>query len=565
MTETAKPRRYHDLDALRAFAMLLGIVLHACMSFLPLPITVSANQDIYQDSPGYGWLLSAIHGFRMPLFFVVSGMFTALLWQKRGIGGLLRHRAFRIGVPLLIGLFTIVPVVFVFSIGFGRNIWSASAKGDEAYVRAFTAVRADLNKPMQAEGIPGNGSTPLHIAAASGQPAVAQILIDAGAQVDSRATDLVDGKPSHATPLHYAAFSFQPGIAGLLIESGADVNARDSNGGTPLDYALLSSDDAMAKQLIASGAKHGEELGEPGTVNSDALAKSDSAAVSAGDAEIDYLGNWIKGASIQIQLMAMLVFFPAFAHLWFLYYLLWLVFGFAALIWIARLIGFTSMPSLFSRFSTIVLVAVPLTFMCQLLMVQGFGPDTASGILPWPPTLAYYGVFFITGSILFMQNWHASLGKNFVFYLVAAAVLLPFGLAALEMRSSSFWMYQSIASLLSVLYAWCMILAMFGLFRRFGSAENSKVRYISDASYWIYLIHLPMVYWLQAELSDWMIPSLLKLSIISAVTFLLAIVSYHWLVRYTVIGAVLHGRKVRNGHVISTPSEPRLTAETNAC
>ena len=29
--------RYHDYDALRAFAMLLGIVLHGLMSFVELP------------------------------------------------------------------------------------------------------------------------------------------------------------------------------------------------------------------------------------------------------------------------------------------------------------------------------------------------------------------------------------------------------------------------------------------------------------------------------------------------------------------------------------------------
>ena len=34
MTEETLSKRWHDLDALRGFAMLLGIVLHAAMSFL---------------------------------------------------------------------------------------------------------------------------------------------------------------------------------------------------------------------------------------------------------------------------------------------------------------------------------------------------------------------------------------------------------------------------------------------------------------------------------------------------------------------------------------------------
>lgn len=40
-------KRYHDLDALRGFAMLLGIVLHGLMSFMPIPLPVP--QDINQS------------------------------------------------------------------------------------------------------------------------------------------------------------------------------------------------------------------------------------------------------------------------------------------------------------------------------------------------------------------------------------------------------------------------------------------------------------------------------------------------------------------------------------
>ena len=39
-------KRYHDLDALRAFAMLLGIALHGFCSFFPLPIWPA--QDAYK-------------------------------------------------------------------------------------------------------------------------------------------------------------------------------------------------------------------------------------------------------------------------------------------------------------------------------------------------------------------------------------------------------------------------------------------------------------------------------------------------------------------------------------
>ena len=56
-------KRYHDLDALRGFAMLLGIVIHALQSFIPIPIPV-APQDINQNPEIYGYVFN----IELPLF-----------------------------------------------------------------------------------------------------------------------------------------------------------------------------------------------------------------------------------------------------------------------------------------------------------------------------------------------------------------------------------------------------------------------------------------------------------------------------------------------------------------
>ena len=73
--------RYHDLDALRAVAMILGIALHGALSFVPFPWSV---QDSEQHEL-FGTFFFMIHGFRMPVFFVMSGFFTAMLWRRRGL------------------------------------------------------------------------------------------------------------------------------------------------------------------------------------------------------------------------------------------------------------------------------------------------------------------------------------------------------------------------------------------------------------------------------------------------------------------------------------------------
>lgn len=63
------PNRRHDLDALRAFAMLLGIALHAGLSFTGGPWMVQDSRP----SGLFHLLIGAVHGFRMPLFFLLSG------------------------------------------------------------------------------------------------------------------------------------------------------------------------------------------------------------------------------------------------------------------------------------------------------------------------------------------------------------------------------------------------------------------------------------------------------------------------------------------------------------
>ena len=131
-------KRYHDLDALRAFAMLLGIVLHGLLSFMPIPIWPA--QDIHQ-SPAYAFGLHAIHGFRMPLFFLVSGFFTAMLWRQRGLDALISHRARRILLPL--GIFGILFLPVIYGLMF-----YGFAKQEEVAARDGSTVEMDKSKEI---------------------------------------------------------------------------------------------------------------------------------------------------------------------------------------------------------------------------------------------------------------------------------------------------------------------------------------------------------------------------------------------------------------------------------
>ena len=124
-TRPASPR-FHELDALRAVAMLLGIVLHAFLFLIPEAWPIQ-----HPDPPAltYWIALNAIHGFRMPVFFLLSGFFTAMLWERRGLRQLALHRGKRIALPLALCCVTVIPVntwAFIggeFSIAFWPFYW----------------------------------------------------------------------------------------------------------------------------------------------------------------------------------------------------------------------------------------------------------------------------------------------------------------------------------------------------------------------------------------------------------------------------------------------------------
>jgi len=94
--------RLHALDALRAFALLSGIVLHATMSFMPGLAAVGFPAD-NSPSPSLQVLFYVIHVFRMSLFFVIAGFFSHLLFHRKGAARFLRDRVKRIFVPLVVG------------------------------------------------------------------------------------------------------------------------------------------------------------------------------------------------------------------------------------------------------------------------------------------------------------------------------------------------------------------------------------------------------------------------------------------------------------------------------
>jgi peptidoglycan/LPS O-acetylase OafA/YrhL len=119
--------RLHALDAVRAFALLAGIVLHATMSFfLPIPA-----QDVSQSAT-LGVLFFLIHTWRMTTFFMIAGLFARLVIVRRGTRGFIADRSKRILMPLFLGWIVFAPLTIA------ALIWGVTRSADPATIAAVT-------------------------------------------------------------------------------------------------------------------------------------------------------------------------------------------------------------------------------------------------------------------------------------------------------------------------------------------------------------------------------------------------------------------------------------------
>lgn len=89
--------RLHGLDGLRGAALLLGVVLHATLSFFPSQIWIVADDE---KSVWASVLFFIIHLFRMASFFLIAGLFGHMMLKRRGAMGFIKNRLIRIAGPL---------------------------------------------------------------------------------------------------------------------------------------------------------------------------------------------------------------------------------------------------------------------------------------------------------------------------------------------------------------------------------------------------------------------------------------------------------------------------------
>jgi len=230
-------------------------------------------------------------------------------------------------------------------------------------------------------------------------------------------------------------------------------------------------------------------------------------------------------------------------QLWFLYYLIMLYIVMLIVLGCSKLLKLkTVLPkakSIFKKPYAVLILSIPtiivLSFNKSLYV---FSPLT---LIPNAATLLYYFWFFSFGWYLFKNQdiiaTYSTWGQAYC--LIAILILYPIYFH-LQPHAKE-WQWHYLTLLLYPTAAWFFSLGILGLCKSFLDKANSVLRYLADASYWIYLIQIPIILSLQIYFFSVNLPMFLKLICIMVISTIIMLISYALLVRKTVIGALLNG------------------------
>jgi len=184
-----------------------------------------------------------------------------------------------------------------------------------------------------------------------------------------------------------------------------------------------------------------------------------------------------------------------------------------------------------------------ITFVLHLFIETSMVETSVSFILDLN-TFIFYFFFYLVGWILFKSKHLLVTMMRYDWIHIFLAILLA-TIQGLIIQNSSpeIILNSKTLMVLSSIIVWLFTFGITGLFIRYYSKYSRRMRYISDASYWVYLIHLPLTAILPAFISEWAIPAIAKFFVVLVVTTSICFASYHYFVRATFIGEFLNGRK----------------------
>jgi glucan biosynthesis protein C len=245
-----------------------------------------------------------------------------------------------------------------------------------------------------------------------------------------------------------------------------------------------------------------------------------------------------------------LAFGPSF--LWFLWYLL--------IVDLAAIAVYVFRPGLLraagERFRRLVafplggvaLLAVPTAL--ALWPSSTWTAEPTSGFVPEPSVLAYYTLFFALGATLCVhRDLVAEAGRNAWRWVACAlAATLPaailFG-GHISAGQDSGPTVHAAGLLIYAIATWSSLLALIGLAERYLNRPWPALRYLADASYWIYLSHMPAVVLLVALAGTTALGTAPQFALVTVGALAFSLLTYPLLVRHTAVGLLLNGPRQR--------------------
>lgn len=111
--------RLYFFDNLRGFIIIMVIIFHAAIGYMPNPPEWWYVIDI-KNNPLFNIFVMVTDVFIMSIMFFIAGYFTLPVLLKKGIAAFWRSKFFRIIVPWIVGVLLFAPLI-TYSIPFSRT------------------------------------------------------------------------------------------------------------------------------------------------------------------------------------------------------------------------------------------------------------------------------------------------------------------------------------------------------------------------------------------------------------------------------------------------------------
>jgi len=248
---------------------------------------------------------------------------------------------------------------------------------------------------------------------------------------------------------------------------------------------------------------------------------------------------WVRGYIAQHGALPAM---PGWAHLWFLFYLML----FTVLLWVASALAPGRIGNRIASLHPAWLVAFVPALLAPALASIGIPWPAPEFVLPALWALAFFGVYFAMGYQLFhrsdMLDRLRPLSPVLLIGAVIAYALLFWstdGFAAARPASPRHALHALLEACAGCwMTVWCLLAA-----RRWLAGPSAPMRWLADASYWVYLAHLPLLLAIQYRLLDVQLHWSAKFAIATLSTLAVSFASYQLLVRHTPVGRLLNGKQ----------------------